>query len=78
MDLILTGMKFNKTVLHCKMSMIAIVTITPAFSFLPNFSLLKDWILVPFSSHPFNPYLSALFISAVILISYPALSYSKP
>ena len=55
MDLIFNGMKFNKTVLHCKMPVIGIATVTQAFSFSSNFSLLKDLIVAPFSSHPFHP-----------------------
>lgn len=55
MDLIFTGMKFNKTVPHCKKSVIGIVTITQAFSFSSSFSLLEDLIVAPFSSHPLSP-----------------------
>lgn len=76
MDLIFIGMKFNKTIPHCKMSVIGIVTVTQAFSFSSNFLLLKDLIATRFSSHPFHLQRTTFFMSSVFLMSHPALSHS--
>lgn len=55
MDLIFTGMKSNKTIPHCKMSAIGIVTINTSFQLFIQLFITKEFDGNIFSSHPFHP-----------------------